>query len=285
MTYRELQTALKNLRNAGYDVQVKLNASFDTLQAEYNRLIAIASQDSLEQPQPQQVMTTDSFNKWVGLPYKQTTQQPSCENERATKQPLEQLEVPPDGNITLQLGGNIWQTSKQLHNSPRALIHEEIGRLALVRSRVDLAYPTNLPKNELYNHQENSQSFVEQEFKAIQVEPREQYPQTAFESPESLPRNTLAISPNDSPNIPYWIDGSQLGQNLEYTLAQALRNLEDGINWLKRLPARLKAFEQGFREGLRDIPTRQQASLKQPHVIPIERSYRPPKPLTMPLAA
>ena len=50
MTYRELQTALKNLRNAGYDIQVKLNASFDTLQAEHNRLSVIASQDSIEQP-------------------------------------------------------------------------------------------------------------------------------------------------------------------------------------------------------------------------------------------
>lgn len=182
MTYRELQAALKAFRIQGLDVQVKLNASFDTLQAEYNRLSAIAAQDSLEQPQPEQVMTTDQFNEWVGLPYQQTTQQPSWGNERATKQPSEQLEVSPDGDITLQLGGDNWQTSKQLHNSPKALSHEEIGTLALVSSRVDLTYPNNPPKNELYNHQENSQSTVEQRFQYIPVEPREQYPQTAFES-------------------------------------------------------------------------------------------------------
>ncbi len=85
MTYRELQGALKAFRTQGLDVQVKLNASFDTLQAEYNRLTAIATEDSLEQPQPQQLMTTDSFNKWVGLPYQHTTQQHSCGNEPTTK--------------------------------------------------------------------------------------------------------------------------------------------------------------------------------------------------------
>ena len=43
MTYRELQAALKAFRCQGLDLQVKLTASFDTLQAEYNRLSAITS--------------------------------------------------------------------------------------------------------------------------------------------------------------------------------------------------------------------------------------------------
>ena len=40
MTYRELQSALKSLRNDGADVQVKLNAKKAILQTEYDRLSA-----------------------------------------------------------------------------------------------------------------------------------------------------------------------------------------------------------------------------------------------------
>ena len=53
MNYRQIQSALKELKVAGADVQVKLNASFDTLEAEYNRLTAIATPVSPEQPQAQ----------------------------------------------------------------------------------------------------------------------------------------------------------------------------------------------------------------------------------------
>jgi len=38
MTRTQLQTALKTLRNDGYDVQIKLNAKTEVLQTEYDRL-------------------------------------------------------------------------------------------------------------------------------------------------------------------------------------------------------------------------------------------------------
>lgn len=320
MTYRELQTALKNLRNAGYDIQVKLNASLEALKAEYERLTAIQDQPTFQQ----QI----------------------------------ELEAEP-------------KTS----------------------SKVNLTYPNNLPKNEPYSHQKNSQSCVEKGFEYIQSEPRGQYAQTDFDSLESLHGRTLAITVNDSPEQPeqamttnqfnewvglpyesslepvvditlehtqelaisaiapepeesrekvsppsepidnynklpskqhealqgnslyitsepitpvtkqpsnspqdcqgydhvkdvglrakssYWIDGTELGQNLNHTQAQALRNLEDGINWLVKLPGRLKAFESGFREGLKKVDRLRQTQPSQPQVIPIHSKRRQPVPM------
>jgi type I site-specific restriction endonuclease len=238
MTYRELQAALKAFRSQGLDVQVKLTASFDTLQAEYNRLSAIAQPASPEPPQ------------------EPPSQQP--------QQPQEQMVVEPETS-----------------------------------SKVDLTYSTNLPKNEPYSHQENSQSFVEQEFESITVEPEVKVADTISNLQENNGSNGLNIGkqlskplealPDKEKQIQarstYWIDGTELGQNLNHTQAQALRNLEDGINWLRSLAGKLKAFESGFREGWQNTPVKQQARLKQSNVIPIERSHRLPKPLPIPLVA
>ncbi len=46
-TYRQLQSELKAMRNAGVDVQVKLNAKTAILQAEYNRLKALPQVNKL----------------------------------------------------------------------------------------------------------------------------------------------------------------------------------------------------------------------------------------------
>ena len=231
-------------------------------------------------------MTTNQFNEWVGLPYQQTTQQHSCGNERATKQPSLQLEVPQYGNITLQLGGNISSQTKGESNSPYGsqAASEQIDVEPDISSKVEVVNHGKLPENETFSHQGNSQSTIEQGFQFISVQPREQYLQTTFESRESLQSKTLAISLNDSPNSPYWFDGTELGLKLETTQAQALRNLESGLNWLLRLPGRLKAFEQGVREGLRNAQLRRQVSLKQTDAIPIERSHRLPTAKAIPLA-
>jgi len=47
MTYAELQTALKEFRTLGYELQVKLNSNKTTLQAEHDRLVA--DKQNLEQ--------------------------------------------------------------------------------------------------------------------------------------------------------------------------------------------------------------------------------------------
>lgn len=238
MTYRELQTALKNLRNAGYGVQVKLTASFDTLQAEYNRLTAIAVE-------PVQEMTVNNFNTCVGVP-------------------ADVVEVPD------------WQ-KEAIANQHDIEIEAESGTSPMV----NLTYSNSLPKNEACSHQENSKSVVEQEFQSIPVEPRGQYQQTDFDSLESLDGGALAITKAIVPSqqSSYWIDGTELGQNLNHTQAQALRNLEDGINWLVKLPGRLKAFESGFREGLKKVDRLRQTQPSQPQVIPIHSKRRQPVPM------
>ncbi len=177
MTYRELQTALKNLRNVGYDVQVKLTASFDTLQAEYNRLTAISP------------VQTDS------IPIAIASQQ--------LEEPTEQASLSSESLTT---------TNKQ-------------------------------PSNSLQGCQGYSKD--------------------------------IGLSAKAS----YWIDGTELGQKLSPTQAQALRNLEDGFKWLVKLPDRLKAFEQGFREGLKNTPIRQRQTPSQPQVIPIYSKRRQPMPM------
>ena len=250
MTYRELQTALKNLRNAGYDIQVKLTASFDTLQAEYNRLTAIAAEPVVE-------MTADEFNEWVGLPA-DVVEVPDWQKEAIANQHDLEIEV-------------------ESETSPM----------------VDLTYSNSLPKNEACSHQENSQSVVVQEFQAILVD----YEVKTVDSIcnlqddkgsnklnegkqlskplEALPDKEKQIQANST----YWIDGTELGQNLNHTQAQALRNLEDGINWLVKLPGRLKAFESGFREGLKKVDRLRQIQPSQPQVVPIHSKRRQPVPM------
>lgn len=268
MTYRELQTALKNLRNAGYDVQVKLNASFDTLQTEYNRLSAITSLSCTNTVEPNLETTFGEV--------------------QAVSEQIE-VEFETKHRVELAIQGNLPQndpcSDRQHSQSTVEQGFHSIPVESETKYRVEVVYLHKLSKNKTFSDLQNSENFLQQGFQLIRSTLDHNIDKTGFESPESLQSSTLEIAPDDSPNSPYWIDGSQLGQNLESTQVQALRNLEDGINWLKKLPARLKAFEQGFREGLRDVPIRQQASLKQPHVIPIERSYRPPKPLIIPLAA
>lgn len=261
MTYRELQTALKNLRNAGYAVQVKLNASFDTLQAEYNRLTAIASQDSLEQPQPQQVMTTDQFNEWVGLPYKQTSE--------------------PVVDITLENTDEATQAIalEQADSTPMLIISQQL------EEPTEKVSATSEPIENVGKQPSKQLEALQGKGLYITPEPITATNKQPSNSTQDLQGHSRVKDVGLSAKSSYWIDGTELGQNLNHTPAQALRNLEDGINWLKKLPARLKAFEQGFREGLRDVPIRQQASLKQPHVIPIERSHQLPKTRTIPLAA
>lgn len=250
MTYRELQTALKAFRSQGLDVQVKLTASFDTLQAEYNRLSAISVE-------PVQEMTINNFNAWVGLP-------------------ADVVEVPD------------WQ-KEAIANQ-----HDvEMGVESETGSMVDPTYSNILPKNELYSHQENNQSVAEQEFESITVEPEVKVADTISNLQENNGSNGLdigkqlskpleALSYKEkqiSANSTYWIDGTELGQNLNHTQAQALRNLEDGINWLVKLPGRLKAFELGFREGLKKVDRLRRTQPSQPQVIPIHSKRCQPIPM------
>lgn len=275
MTYRELQTVLKNLRNAGYAISVKLTASYEILLAEYNRLTAI------------------------------TTQQPSCGNEPATKQPPEQLEVPPDGDITLQLGGNIKEPtenpSQQLEES-RAIAQVELSSCKQADNNPS-AQPTLsqgkaepeprgrirlnngcLRQNEVYKAQQNSESLVQQRFRLFQAnsdskdsyaskpldnslkvplhketarlpEPRgylhNQRQNEGYsdeQNSQSLVQQELKFICINHPVNPYWIDGTQLGQKLDPTQVQALRNLEDGLKWVKRVYIGFKALAEGFAE-------------------------------------
>jgi len=48
MSYKELQTALKNLRQSGVTVNVKLNATKAVLQAEYDRIMAGQQESNTE---------------------------------------------------------------------------------------------------------------------------------------------------------------------------------------------------------------------------------------------
>ena len=243
MTYRELQAALKAFRSQGLDVKVKLSVSFDTLQAEYNRLTAIAAEPVVE-------MTADEFNEWVGLP-------------------TDVVEVPD------------WQ-KEAIANQ-----HDvEMGVESETGSMVDPTYSNILPKNEPYSHQENNQSVVGQEFQFIPVEPRvylHDLPQNKGSSDSQksqvLIEQGVKFICINRPASSYWIDGTELGQNLNHTQAQALRNLEDGINWLVKLPGRLKAFESGFREGLKKVDRLRQTQPSQPQVIPIHSKRRQPLPM------
>lgn len=63
MNYKELQNALKNLRSNGSDVQVKLNAKLEVLQAEYDRLTT--DPETLTTVEP---ITADEFNEVASFP-------------------------------------------------------------------------------------------------------------------------------------------------------------------------------------------------------------------------
>lgn len=290
MTYRELQTALKNLRNAGYDISVKLTASYEILLAEYNRLTAI------------------------------TTQQPSCGNEPTTKQPSEQLEVTPDEDINLQLGGNIKEPtanpSQQLEElraiaqphegicflaseNPLTLYNKQLTTVASQQLKpINVSTPKLTPKltqktlkaiwdkqlkplassqtktnpEQLtlsqgkaepaprgylhdqrhsggYSDRQTSKSLVQQGFRSMMVKLRDNiqaYPlKTLQNNPEVLSYKDINIRPISS----YWIDSTQLGQKLDSTQVQALRNLEDGLRWVKRVYISFKALAEGFAEG------------------------------------
>lgn len=47
--YKFLQCSLKSLRNEGYEVRVKLNATEYKLQAEYNRLKAVQEESTVQE--------------------------------------------------------------------------------------------------------------------------------------------------------------------------------------------------------------------------------------------
>lgn len=83
--YKELQNALKNLKNAGYDVQVKLNSKLEILKAEYDRLTTVP--ESLRAPE---TITAQEFNEMVGFP---TEALVSSYFGKATLEPLEPIQT------------------------------------------------------------------------------------------------------------------------------------------------------------------------------------------------
>lgn len=85
MNYKEYQNALKNLRNTGYDVLVKLNSKLEILKAEYDRLTIIP--EPLRQLEP---LTATQFNEMVGFP---TEPLVVIQSVNSTSEDLEQLET------------------------------------------------------------------------------------------------------------------------------------------------------------------------------------------------
>lgn len=61
MTYRELQKALKQLRDSGLDVACKLNSSKQILEAEYDRLTATADDDTVSENENNSQSTEEIF--------------------------------------------------------------------------------------------------------------------------------------------------------------------------------------------------------------------------------
>lgn len=61
MTYRELQTALKDFRNAGYTVECKLNAKADVLEKEYIRLQRLDASKSVKK---EEGLTASDLQLW-----------------------------------------------------------------------------------------------------------------------------------------------------------------------------------------------------------------------------
>lgn len=279
------------MRNAGYDVQVKLNTSYEILQAEYDRLTAIAIESA-----PQ--MTADEFNTWVGLPTDNVAIANQGGNNPATKQPQKRLEVLASQDLTPQ---HTLARSKA-DPEPRECIWLNIG---------------NIRQNEGSTEQPNSEVFTDQGFRFIQANTRSciainlssYYAKQPYERLEAAqdkdfcimakprvnihkqPSEVLETTQGESLAIPispkleprlnsvnqrqnkgysdqqnsedltrqafesirlkssYWIDRSALGQKLEATQVQALRNAEDGVRWLKKWASNLQAFAEGFAEG------------------------------------
>lgn len=243
MNYRQIQSALKELKAAGADVQVKLNASFDTLEAEYNRLTAIATPVSPEQPQVQpsqqpeqpqvaQIMTADEFNAWVGLPT-DAIAEPRVMVE-AKAEPEVQTEPEPSLEATEV-------TSYQPQEVPETSVEVALDALEQAPETSSKVDPVVTP-------------------------------QPTTEQIVVLPLATMtAPAPRQLPGASYWIDGTELGQRLDPTQVQALRNLEDGLDWLGRWHGNLRAFAKGFREGWRQAGKRQIAP-DQPKVVPLNHS-------------
>lgn len=181
MQYRELQTALKNLRNAGYDVNVKLTSSYEILQAEYDRL---TSQPVVE---PVVEMTAEQFNGWVGLP----TEAVAIATQDNQEQPSLPVEQPQAAIANIAVVVPMVEPSPELEVKP-------------------LGSTVNQPTKQL----------------------------------EDTPCKPIRVKTNS-----YWVDGSELGQKLDPTQVQALRNVEDGVRWLKKWTRNLQAFAEGFTEA------------------------------------
>ena len=71
MNYRQLQSALKEARNNGFALTVKLNAKKEVLQAEYNRFSEETSTekeaDAVKEPEVQQEASQFVANKEIEL--------------------------------------------------------------------------------------------------------------------------------------------------------------------------------------------------------------------------
>lgn len=195
-TYRELQAALKTLRNEGYNIQVKLNASFETLQAGYNRLTQANLEPTIE-------MTTEEFNEWVGFPT------------------------------------------------------DSLAIKAELKPRVNIG---NLQQNEGFSSRQNSETFTKQRFKSIELnigsnprttqpETRQYYNKQPFQAQKATHNACISKVLNIPAKSIYWVDGSELGQKLDSTQVQALRNLQNGLRLAKAFCRRLKAFAEGFAEA------------------------------------
>ena len=195
MTRNQLQTALKELRNQGADVQIKLNAKTELLQTEYDRLMA------KEQSSEPVIMTAEDFNAWVGLPT--DTIQPTAMPEAQEQENAE------DPGLSL--------------------------------------YATCELTCDICNGQLCSLPLVDPELQA------------------------------STPETAYWVDGTELGLCLEATQAQAMRNLQDGLSWVRGMYRNLKAFGQGFKEGLKQPALKSQADPKLAEVVLLDRSRRLPK--------
>ncbi len=93
MNYKDYQNALKNLRNDGYDVQVKLNSKLEVLKVEYDRLMTVP--EHLQQLEP---LTADEFNEMVyGISPVEAIATPS-----ETSKSLEPLQAIAETNIALK---------------------------------------------------------------------------------------------------------------------------------------------------------------------------------------
>lgn len=225
-SYKELQTALKNLKNNGFDVQVKLNAKQEVLQTEYDRLMTIP--EPLQQHEP---LTTQEFNEMVGF----TSYPASDASENLGTMLAETLETSVV-NMTSE-------ASEALVTKPTAA--EAPSPLETIQTE------TLAPQLSLLPAPKNDNRLL-------------QAPNSALE------RSKVANHPG------YWIDGTELGDRLEATQTQAIRNLQDGWRSLKQLGKNLQSFKKGFDEGLRQVEAKKAAKPKMPEKHP-ESAIKPSK--------